>query len=77
MSVLDNLSKIPSVHVVPHRIIVTNYIHDFIHVEYNTIPSLRNIVILMATKEMLDLRKCFFNWIQIGGVRREVFKPNI
>jgi hypothetical protein len=34
------------------------------------------IIVLVATDDVLDLQKCFFDGVQIGGVRREIFNSN-
>jgi hypothetical protein len=61
---------------VPIRIFGGDDVHHLIHIKENTITSSEVIIVVMATDEVLDLRKCFLNRIEVWRVRREVFYPD-
>jgi hypothetical protein len=60
--------KVTSVNKVAFCVFRGNDIQHFVHIKKHPIPKRKPVVILVTSQPVLDLRKCFFNRVQIWRI---------
>jgi hypothetical protein len=68
--------KVPCVRKITQGVATGDDVEHLIHVEKDPITLRCPVVVLMAPKEMLDLRESLFDWIEVGRVGREEFNAD-
>ena len=69
--------EVPGMSKVACCITARDDLKHLVHIVENTIVRRRSVVVLIPSNEMLDFRKGLLDWVQVGGIRWQVFNANV